>query len=87
MFGWERLSSNFLYVEFSSFSVLSRAMDAHCSISGVENALAQSMFFSGSACALIDKVSRLGQTLWNYNVGREQLLPIFCQKLSMFVVN
>jgi len=34
-----------------------------------------------------DPISRLGQTLWNYNMDREQLLPIFCQKLSMFVVN
>lgn len=34
-----------------------------------------------------DPISRLGQSLWRYNVDREELLPMFCQKLSMFTVN
>ncbi len=34
-----------------------------------------------------DPVKRFGQSLWEYSVDRERLLPIFCQKLSMFMVN
>lgn len=34
-----------------------------------------------------DQIKRFEQTLWQYNVDRERLLPIFCQKLSMFSVN
>lgn len=34
-----------------------------------------------------DPIARFGQSLWEYNVDRERLLPIFCQKLSMFIVN
>lgn len=34
-----------------------------------------------------DQIRRFEQTLWQYNVDRERLLPIFCQKLSMFTVN
>lgn len=34
-----------------------------------------------------DPVARLGGSLWEYNVEREKLIPIFCQKLSMFIVN
>lgn len=34
-----------------------------------------------------DSIRQLGRSLWHYGVGREQLLPIFCQKLSMFKIN
>lgn len=34
-----------------------------------------------------DPLKGFGQTLWKYNVDRERLLPIFCQQLSMFVLN
>lgn len=34
-----------------------------------------------------DPIKGFGQSLWRYNVDRERLLPIFCQKLSMFTVN
>lgn len=34
-----------------------------------------------------DPIRRFEQSLWRYNVERERLLPIFCQKLSMFIVN
>lgn len=34
-----------------------------------------------------DPIRRFEQSLWQYSVEREGLLPIFCQKLSMFVVN
>lgn len=34
-----------------------------------------------------DPIMRFEQSLWRYSVGRERLLPIFCQKLSMFTVN
>ncbi|MBW8371040.1 MAG: KAP family NTPase [Thiobacillus sp.] len=34
-----------------------------------------------------DPVNNFGETLWKYSVERERLLPIFCQQLSMFVVN
>lgn len=34
-----------------------------------------------------DPIKRFGQSLWQYSVDRERLLPIFCQKLSMFTVN
>lgn len=34
-----------------------------------------------------DPIRHFEQSLWRYNVDRERLLPIFCQKLSMFVVN
>ncbi|WP_320055785.1 P-loop NTPase fold protein [Desulfuromonas thiophila] len=34
-----------------------------------------------------DPIKRFERTLWQYNVDRERLLPIFCQKLSMFTVN
>jgi nucleoside-triphosphatase THEP1 len=34
-----------------------------------------------------DPINRFGQSLWNYNVDRERLIPIFCQKLNMFTVN
>ena len=34
-----------------------------------------------------DQIKQFGQSLWRYNVDRERLLPIFCQKLSMFTVN
>lgn len=34
-----------------------------------------------------DSIKQFGQSLWQYNVDRERLLPIFCQKLSMFIVN
>lgn len=34
-----------------------------------------------------DPIKSFGQTLWQYNIERERLLPIFCQQLSMFVVN
>jgi hypothetical protein len=34
-----------------------------------------------------DHIRQFGQTLWRYNVDRERLLPLFCQKLSMFIVN
>jgi len=34
-----------------------------------------------------DPISGFGQSLWQYSVDREELLPMFCQKLSMFIVN
>lgn len=34
-----------------------------------------------------DPIKQFGQSLWQYGVDRERLLPIFCQKLSMFTVN
>lgn len=34
-----------------------------------------------------DPIARFGSSLWEYSVDRERLLPIFCQKLSMFIVN
>lgn len=34
-----------------------------------------------------DRIKGLGNSLWNYNVEREMLIPIFSQQLSMFVVN
>jgi len=34
-----------------------------------------------------DPIKRFEQLLWQYSVDRERLLPIFCQKLSMFAVN
>ncbi|MGL6424410.1 KAP family P-loop NTPase fold protein [Aeromonas hydrophila] len=34
-----------------------------------------------------DNISHFGASLWQYNVGRERLLKIFCEKLSMFTVN
>jgi energy-coupling factor transporter ATP-binding protein EcfA2 len=34
-----------------------------------------------------DPIKRFEQTVWRYNVDRERLLQIFCQKLSMFTVN
>ncbi|HJV25641.1 MAG TPA: P-loop NTPase fold protein [Aromatoleum sp.] len=34
-----------------------------------------------------DPIKGFGQSLWQYNVDRKGLLPIFCQKLSMFIVN
>jgi len=34
-----------------------------------------------------DPIKRFGHSLWQYSVDRERLLPIFCQKLSMFTVN
>ena len=34
-----------------------------------------------------DPIKQFEQPLWRYSVDRERLLPIFCQKLSMFIVN
>lgn len=34
-----------------------------------------------------DPIKGFGRSLFEYNVDREGLLPIFCQKLNMFVVN
>lgn len=34
-----------------------------------------------------DPIKRFQQSLWEYSVDRERLRPIFCQKLSMFMVN
>lgn len=34
-----------------------------------------------------DPIKGFGQSLWQYGVDREGLLPMFCQKLSMFTVN
>ena len=34
-----------------------------------------------------DPIRELEQLLWKYSVKRERLLPLFCQKLSMFIVN
>ena len=34
-----------------------------------------------------DPIKQFGQQLFRYSVNRESLLPIFCQKLSMFTVN
>ena len=33
-----------------------------------------------------DPVKSLEQSLWQYDIGRERLIPIFIQKLSMFTV-
>jgi hypothetical protein len=33
-----------------------------------------------------DRVTKFGESLWSYNVERDRLIPIFSQKLSMFVV-
>jgi len=33
-----------------------------------------------------DRIRSFGQSLWQYNVERERLMPIFIQKLSMFTV-
>lgn len=33
-----------------------------------------------------DELRGFGQSLWRYNVDRERLIPIFAQRLSMFVV-
>lgn len=34
-----------------------------------------------------DPIKGFGQSLWQYSVDRKILIPIFCQKLSMFIVN
>ncbi|MCS3455270.1 energy-coupling factor transporter ATP-binding protein EcfA2 [Aeromonas sp. BIGb0405] len=34
-----------------------------------------------------DNITRLSQSLWEYSVDRERLLPMFCEKLNMFTVN
>jgi energy-coupling factor transporter ATP-binding protein EcfA2 len=34
-----------------------------------------------------DRIRQFEQKLWKYNINRKRLLPIFCQKLSMFTVN
>ena len=34
-----------------------------------------------------DSIKKFNKILWNYGVDRERLLPIFCEKLSMFNVN
>jgi hypothetical protein len=34
-----------------------------------------------------DPIKRFEQSLWQYSVDRESLLPTFCQRLSMFIVN
>ena len=34
-----------------------------------------------------DPIRDFGRSLWQYNVDRERLVPIFCQQLSLFVVN
>jgi len=34
-----------------------------------------------------DLIKQFSQSLWQYSIDRERLLPIFCQKLSMFTVN
>ena len=34
-----------------------------------------------------DPIRKFGASLWQYHADRKQLLPIFCQQLSMFVVN
>jgi hypothetical protein len=33
-----------------------------------------------------DEIKGFGRSLWQYNVSRERLIPIFAQQLSMFVV-
>lgn len=33
-----------------------------------------------------DRIKGFGDSLWQYNVERERLIPIFAQQLSMFVV-
>lgn len=33
-----------------------------------------------------DRIRNFGQSLWEYHVERERLMPIFIQKLSMFSV-
>ncbi|MEK7792839.1 MAG: P-loop NTPase fold protein, partial [Pseudomonadota bacterium] len=32
-----------------------------------------------------DKIKKYGQSLWQYNISREKLIPSFAQQLSMFV--
>lgn len=34
-----------------------------------------------------DNITRLSQSLWEYSVDRERLLPMFCEKLNMFTIN
>lgn len=34
-----------------------------------------------------DPIKRYGDSLWQYHVDRERLIPMFCQKLNMFTVN
>lgn len=34
-----------------------------------------------------DNITRLSQSLWEYSVDRERLLPMFCEKLNMLTVN
>ncbi len=34
-----------------------------------------------------DPIRKYDSLLWQYNVDRERLIPLFCQQLSMFVVN
>ena len=34
-----------------------------------------------------DEIKGFEQSLWGYNISREELIPIYAQKLSMFVVN
>lgn len=33
-----------------------------------------------------DRIRGFGESLWNYNIERERLIPIFAQQLSMFIV-
>jgi hypothetical protein len=33
-----------------------------------------------------DKIKRYGNSMWEYNISRERLIPIFAQQQSMFVV-
>ncbi len=33
-----------------------------------------------------DRIKSFGQSLWDYNIERESLIPIFIQKLSMFTI-
>lgn len=34
-----------------------------------------------------DPIKGFGNDLWNYSIERENIVPLFCQKLSMFFVN
>ncbi|MBL0671345.1 hypothetical protein JD504_11340 [Aeromonas hydrophila] len=34
-----------------------------------------------------DNITRLSQSLWEYSVDRERLLPMYCEKLNMFTIN
>lgn len=34
-----------------------------------------------------DPINEFGNSLWMYNIEREDIVPLFCQKLSMFSVN